>query len=94
MKLSIILSSLLILILAGCTIKLEDSGEVSMGLEHRIVLKHVATGSGQESISSIDGKPLVEHIIDLRENDEESVPVDEFGVSDTIEPILSEESIE
>ncbi len=91
MKLNIILSSLIVLLLTGCVVRLRDSGEASFGWETRFVVKHVATGSGQDSESSIDGKPLVEHIIDLRENDEDVPDLESILI---LEPSLPEEPIE
>ncbi len=65
-----ILMELLVLLgsAAGCTIHLKDKGEVSIMFEQGVTVKHAAAKTDGDAEIGIDGKAIVNHIIDLRED--------------------------
>ena len=56
--------------LLGCVIRLKDNGEVGFKISNEFSFYHEVAETKAESMSELDAKPLVDHIINLRADDD------------------------
>ena len=52
---------------AGCTITTTDDGSMGIKFEQGVTIWHIAKETGKKATAGIDGKPLVDHLVTLKD---------------------------